>query len=252
MAAGNRMTARQSPAKRAIGASRCTTVIGPLCQVIALLYRTFVPVQLLTNAPNLGLPEWKVLPHHVPGHLEINAEVFVDQDVSRRGDVAPGNGGVPRPNIIRNALHRLADDLQAAYHGVLLFDIRGKLLEVQTIRAVSKQVAGIENLTKKDGDASAHRTGTSSLRIRSRRFGWSEPRVATSTSRPRISQRSNRSPERSTSVRPFSKSTRKSKSLLAVASPRATEPKMPTRTTPRRDIGSATFRRISSMVGLIP
>lgn len=101
-----------------------------------MLYRTFVAVHVLKNAPNLGLEERKVLPHHVPSHLEVDAEVFVDQDVSRPGDVAPRNAGVLRPNMIRNALHSLADNLQAADHGILLLNIRGKGVEVQTFRVV--------------------------------------------------------------------------------------------------------------------
>ena len=117
---------------------------------------------------------------------------------------------------------------------------------------VPKKRDGIEDFAEKDLDASTHRTGTSSRRIASRSFGWSEPRVATSTSRSRTSQRSNRSPARSTSVRPFSNSTKKSMSLLSVASPRATDPKTLARTTPRWDMGAATFRRISSMEGLMP
>jgi len=59
-------------------------------------------------------------------HLNIIAEVFVAQGVSRLGDVAPRHCGVLHSELIRNALHRRADDHQAADHGVLLSDLGRK------------------------------------------------------------------------------------------------------------------------------
>jgi hypothetical protein len=55
---------------------------------------------------------------------------------------------VPCSDMIRNSLHRLANDLQAAYHRILFLNIRGECVEIQALGVDPKERDGIEYLAK--------------------------------------------------------------------------------------------------------
>lgn len=166
-------------------------------------------VDTVQDAPDVGRELGQILTAQVPRHPEIDPEVRMDQDVAGPRDVPLRDLRMPRPKRGWKTLDGFADDLEA----------------------------------------SDHKIRTTSRRIRFRDLGCSEPGVATSTSRPDASRRSSRRPAKSSSVRSSSNSTKKSRSLSAVASPRANDPNRPARTTPRHAIGTAAIRRMSSTEG---
>lgn len=55
---------------------------------------------------------------------QVNAEVFVDELVAHAGDLPPWHCGLESARLVGHPLDRLADDLDAADHGILRLGVR--------------------------------------------------------------------------------------------------------------------------------
>ena len=64
--------------------------------------------------------------NHVPDELEVDAEILVDQPIAHAGHCAPFELRMPGPEVVRDLLGRLANDLQAADEGAAQGLVGGK------------------------------------------------------------------------------------------------------------------------------
>lgn len=111
---------------------------------------------------------------------------------------------VPRAERVRQPFDRLANHGEPAHDGILFLNARRKVVESESGGIPGHEVCSLEQFAKQQWDRAVHSRGTSSRRIRSRRQGCSELRVATSTSRPKASLSTTWRPARSSKLTPAS------------------------------------------------
>src|ERR1700722_10384915 len=157
-----------------------------------------------------------------PHLVRVDSMVVVREHDPQADDVAPGNAGMLRAEVLAEGVRRLADDLQETLHReppdpVLVPGVPAKLGDLGDF------AGGIQDV----GDAlvvpAAHRSTDSARIARSRLF--SPPAETTSTGRPSSASSSRDMRIRSNRELPWSKSTSRSMSLSGLSSPRAAEPK---------------------------
>lgn len=85
-----------------------------------------------------------ILLDHLPGQLEVYPEAFVNQHVPSSSDVPPRDLRILVPQLLRQALHSLTDDLDAPSNGVLLLDVVGELIEGGMGRILFEEIGGLE------------------------------------------------------------------------------------------------------------
>src|SRR5574337_21911 len=171
-------------------------------------------------------------------NLDIYTEVLVDQYIPQGGDAPPRNFGMPTLQRRREILDRFADHLQITDDSILNHRVAEESV-ASLDRVLLDAVDSIPDVTQVDGCV-LHK-GLASARTPSRRYGLRAASVRTSTQRPRRSSTSSLKAIRSSRSRSGARSTRRSRSLAALASPRARDPNTRTRTTPC----AAARRRIS-------
>ena len=136
--------------------------------------------------------------------------------------------GISGRSLLREGLHRLADDEEVVEDCVSrqpLTDVRCR----SDMRANRSE--GLGDVVETIAIGPPH-TGRASRSARERTRGFMKRGAATSTRAPRIRSASCRNPIRSRSVRSGSRSTRRSTSLSILSSPRAMDPKTRMRSTP--------------------
>lgn len=72
----------------------------------------FLEAFVLKDALDLLFERGQVLVDHVPGHLQVDAEILVDKYVAGARDVAPRDGRILGPEVLGDPLRRLTNDLQ--------------------------------------------------------------------------------------------------------------------------------------------
>jgi hypothetical protein len=71
------------------------------------------------NDQNVTLEKRETLGHHSPNNFEIHAKIFMDKNVSERGDASPGDLGILLLDVPGKIPDRFADDLQVSNDGIL-------------------------------------------------------------------------------------------------------------------------------------
>src|ERR1035438_1744655 len=157
-----------------------------------------------------------------PHLVRVDSMVVVREHDPQADDVAPGNAGMLRAEVLAEGVRRLADDLQKTLHReppdpVLVPSVPAKLDDRGDF------AGGIQDVGDAFVVAAAHRSTDSARMARSRLF--SPPAETTSTARPSSASSSREMRIRSNRELPRSKATSRSRSLSSLSSPRAAEPK---------------------------
>lgn len=199
----------------------------------------FQPAQ---DCLHIELQIGQVMFHHQPNCIQVNTKIVVDQNIPHPDNVAPWHTGITRLKLVWQRTAGFANDFDMMYNLGL-----DQFVRVEGSPAPHgvflDSFNGIQNIPQTFGVVSHNERA--SFSIRGRRRGRSPASVTTSTFRSNRRCKSMSRPPKSSKLRPGSRSTRKSKSLLGPASPRATDPNRRTLRAPRR---AASCRIVSRLL----
>jgi hypothetical protein len=165
----------------------------------------------------------------------------VRKQIAHPSDIGPRNRRIFRTNVFTEVLHCLADNQQVVDDSVRYnWRFNRSAFEVTDVSANS--LNGLGDVSQPLLRTAAQRE-IASRSARSSTAGLSSSALITSTGTPRTSLTSRRTRARSTRVASGASSTRKSMSLVAVSSPRATDPKIRASRAPARRRTSRRARR---------
>ena len=91
-----------------------------------------------------------------PQDVDVDPEVFVDQDVPEPGDLLPLDLGTASPEICREALDGFADDLEVPHHRVDRHVVRRKRILGQTSRVSADSCDGPQDVFEVDPRVPGH------------------------------------------------------------------------------------------------
>ena len=124
------------------------------------------PYGFLEHQPHVVLQGREAPFDNAPDNLEVNAEVFVDEDVSECRDAPPGNLRMSSPKIDRQISDCFADDLQVPDDRILDHGVRKERASAGG-GADLDSGDGVLNVLEKDGGV--FHSGRASAKMRSRR-----------------------------------------------------------------------------------
>lgn len=103
--------------------------------------------------------------HDILDNFEIDTEIAVDQAIPGRSHLAPLDSGMRGLELFRQALDRLADDLQAAHDGSFKNLVGAKSFQIGTGRYIREISCFVKGMNKNLASARCLSARTESPRV---------------------------------------------------------------------------------------
>jgi len=133
----------------------------------------FILAHLIQQLCHLTLKEWDVVRRSVPNHVEVYAEVAVDEDVTHSSDGAPGNFGVALSPCRRNVIDSLTNELDTPQHRILDLCRGEKIVFGKSRQVRSHELCARQDIFEQYTQTLAHRMVTCSRKTLSLMRGFS-------------------------------------------------------------------------------
>lgn len=132
-------------------------------------------LQIFPHPYHLPFQIGDILCKHLPGHFNVHAEIFVDEDITHAGYLLPWNILISSLHLFRDVLDSLTDNLDAANYSILQLDRGEEVILGLASGIILNKPYTLEDMVYEYRRVFFHKIGTCSFNILSLKSGWSEP-----------------------------------------------------------------------------